>query len=456
MNIGVLELNDTGLTLAREQAVVTEQPGYVARVGGQLIIGQEAVAVARANPQSVSHRYWDTLDQQTLPSEGSWQETPAELAYAQLVDLWSTHGSGTDGAMLVVPASFTRTQLGLILGMCRKAQINVLSLIDSAIAALESPPAATQIIVVDLTLHRVIATRVQVDAQLARAAVAELDQLGLADFRRKWMAAIGDQCVRATRYDPMHSAAAEQALYDELPALLTALTDADTADMPVAIGAQTHHVTISKAALAQVCSDLCGQVDGLINELVDPALGSASIVLTHRFAQCPGVAQMLAAAHGGATLLPDHAAVLGVARHLEQFRQDADAVGLITQRPLPAGSVPATASAVVARPRVQPATHILVDNRIYLINAEPFVVGTATAQDRWGYRAVGAVKGVSRRHCSVLQDGARTVVRDHSTYGTYVNGQRVDGELTVGDGDVIRVGNPGVELRLVREASLDG
>jgi pSer/pThr/pTyr-binding forkhead associated (FHA) protein len=42
------------------------------------------------------------------------------------------------------------------------------------------------------------------------------------------------------------------------------------------------------------------------------------------------------------------------------------------------------------------------------------------------------------------------VVRDLSSYGTYVNEKRVSGEETLHPADVIRVGSPGAELTLVK------
>ena len=50
-------------------------------------------------------------------------------------------------------------------------------------------------------------------------------------------------------------------------------------------------------------------------------------------------------------------------------------------------------------------------------------------------------KWVSRRHCAIAQWAGKVVVRDlHSVNGTYVNEQRVSGEVRVKDGDVLRVG----------------
>ena len=60
-----------------------------------------------------------------------------------------------------------------------------------------------------------------------------------------------------------------------------------------------------------------------------------------------------------------------------------------------------------------------------------------------------AGSGISRMHCTLLAERGRALVRDHSRYGTFVNGERVAGEAELGAGDRLRVGTPGVVLELV-------
>jgi pSer/pThr/pTyr-binding forkhead associated (FHA) protein len=45
---------------------------------------------------------------------------------------------------------------------------------------------------------------------------------------------------------------------------------------------------------------------------------------------------------------------------------------------------------------------------------------------------------------------------DHSTYGTFVNGDRVTGRVELRASDRLRVGSPGVECELVRAVDDDG
>ena len=60
-----------------------------------------------------------------------------------------------------------------------------------------------------------------------------------------------------------------------------------------------------------------------------------------------------------------------------------------------------------------------------------------------------AAAGVSRRHCSLRREGERTMLIDHSRFGTWVNGARVRERAAVRPGDRVRVGTPGVDFTLI-------
>ncbi|MDH3861072.1 MAG: FHA domain-containing protein, partial [Gammaproteobacteria bacterium] len=64
--------------------------------------------------------------------------------------------------------------------------------------------------------------------------------------------------------------------------------------------------------------------------------------------------------------------------------------------------------------------------------------------------------GVSRRHCEIAFANGQCVVTDRSRYGTFLNGHRVDGSAVLQVGDVLRVGTPGVEMRMIFVEQQDG
>jgi pSer/pThr/pTyr-binding forkhead associated (FHA) protein len=82
-------------------------------------------------------------------------------------------------------------------------------------------------------------------------------------------------------------------------------------------------------------------------------------------------------------------------------------------------------------------------------------VGSAV---RAGQRALTVVAGpgVSRVHCRLGSDAGGAWLEDQSTYGTLLNGERVGGRVALRAGDRLLLGNPGVELELVRVVDGDG
>jgi pSer/pThr/pTyr-binding forkhead associated (FHA) protein len=54
-----------------------------------------------------------------------------------------------------------------------------------------------------------------------------------------------------------------------------------------------------------------------------------------------------------------------------------------------------------------------------------------------------------------VRRGGEAVLEDHSTYGTFVNGERVQRRAQLAAGDRVRVGTPGVEFELVRIADAE-
>jgi pSer/pThr/pTyr-binding forkhead associated (FHA) protein len=91
----------------------------------------------------------------------------------------------------------------------------------------------------------------------------------------------------------------------------------------------------------------------------------------------------------------------------------------------------------------------LIDNTAYTLNDQPLNFGTqVVAGERW-VDLQQDMPGVSRRHCAVQMENGQCVVRDFSRYGTFLNGHKMDGSAVLQTGDLIRLGTPGYELRLI-------
>ena len=136
------------------------------------------------------------------------------------------------------------------------------------------------------------------------------------------------------------------------------------------------------------------------------------------------------------------------------WQMDGNAVSLIRQLPWDQSPVEST-SADVARHEGQP-THLLFNNRAYSVDAQALTLGSKAGDGERCIELRQDMPGVSRRHCSIQQESGQCIVRDYSRYGTFLNGHRIDGSAVLQVGDLIRLGTPGYELRLITTASEDG
>ena len=94
-------------------------------------------------------------------------------------------------------------------------------------------------------------------------------------------------------------------------------------------------------------------------------------------------------------------------------------------------------------------THILYRGVAHPLGAEPFVLGRELAPGMIGLQITSESAGISRNHCSLAIRDGRLLLEDHSTYGTYVNGERVQGAQALAVKDRIRLGTPGEEFQVI-------
>ena len=162
----------------------------------------------------------------------------------------------------------------------------------------------------------------------------------------------------------------------------------------------------------------------------------------------PGLADMLGARVGGEVfLLGPGATARGLVTRCRNMQRGDGGVTLIRQ-------LPWDQTAVEIRRNEAPAaaglpTHLLFDNTAFNIDGRPLMLGSQPAPgERW-IDLQGDMPGISRRHCLLVSQNGQCVVQDYSRYGTFLNGHKIDGSAVLQVGDLLRLGTPGYELRLI-------
>jgi hypothetical protein len=470
MSLLAVELNDAGLRLARlredghGELVGAASPGFALLHGGRVLVGAAAASRFRAAPLHAQNRYWHALGTDALPWTAPGVATTADLAHAQLTELLATAGEpAVADLLLAVPPGYSREQLGLLVGIANESGATVRGLVDAGLAACMTVAPAPCMLHLDLQLHQAVATLLEAsraDGMLRRIRYELLPGAGVLAFRQSMAAAIATAFVRETRFDPLHQAATEQTLHDRLPDWLRVLAEAEATDAEIPLGTDAHRIVVQRALLANAAETLAADILRLVQSARPPGT-PLHLCFTPRVAEVPGLVARLGGLRDCLPVeLQEGAAALGAVGAAAGIVRPVDAIALIHRLPLQssAPAVPVTAPPVAdtAVPADAVPTHVLFRGRAWPITAVPLVLGWSTGAAARALVLPAGVAGVSRAHCTLeLRDG-RSFVSDHSTYGTFVNEERIGGRLELRAGDVLRLGAPGMSLDLIRVLSDHG
>jgi hypothetical protein len=295
------------------------------------------------------------------------------------------------------------------------------------------------------------ATRVSGGATCAFDESFVSERANLLDVYDLWLVAVAATLVKNTRFDPLASLEVEQRLFADLPALAARAAVDGRAEAALESGDSRFAVEVE----GQLFSDAA---QGFYRELARLARSariagdSTALVLPAESRRWPGfLPRLLELEQDGLVIAPSGLAAVVASlqtaeapatprlrRHIDRLVDHPLAAGIEYLAPVP--SSPA---------RALPVTHILYGGDSMRFPEIGLTIGTEEETGSPHIRLPRAAAGVSRRHCSLRREGDRTMLIDHSRYGTWVNGARVRERAAVRPGDRVRVGTPGVEFTLI-------
>ena len=458
-----LELSDAGILVAGGRSVkllevdghALESPGYAIPEKERLLVGKSAADKAHLFPLQVINRFWDQLDTVPLEQKNRHAQSHAEVACAHLSLLWENAKAHGDEMIFAVPDYYGREQLGLILGMAQELSIPVKGFVSLPIAASFTPCPNAMLLHLDIHLHRLEIVFLNQGDHLTRENSAAFQDVSLDLLYRKWVESIAGEFVQTTRFDPLHQALTEQELYNRLPGALEVLNRQSSFIFEIAQEKHTYRITLLKEMLKQrasaVYEDICRFVEDIRNEHGE---SDSSIVLqlTHRIARLPGLRDALSKIGNCQIMeLEPGAGALGVLQ-LERELPDqlsGSGVSFFTSRPWQQTEKQLPRSVSQETSERLGATHLLYRDVAYPISEKPLFIGSVDSPGGKGTSIRTEAPGVSQKHCTVQRNGDLIVLMDFSRQGTFVEGQRVDGNFVLERGQIIRLGTSGETLRLI-------
>lgn len=449
MSIAVLEFNDSELTIVDAGRVRAGSPGFATVQADAVVTGSAARERSRLDPRNTHSQFWMRLGTNPLPNARGTVRHNADLAFLHLQHLHEKAGRPAE-LVLAVPGSWSREQLALLLGIAQRCAFRPTGLVDSALAAAGTQALADAALHIELHLHQCVLTRLVRDGELlVRESVRALPDVGLLQLQERWARGVAHAFVQQSRFDPMHSAPAEQQLYDRMPSWMHELAGHDIVGAELGGGNASYHAKLRVADFLDAAAPLYAQVaDAVAAE--DPA---TTVLLGARLAALPRIRERLA----GATVLPPDAAAQGCVAHAGLIRCEDAALRFVTRLPAPprprgaatAALVPEDAPAALATPP-EPAggepTHAVIGARAFAL------AGTALYLEQRGGEFWLAHEVPREPLASLTRDGAGWWLAPTAGERVELEGNAIRRATRVEAGQrIVLPARRGAELLLVEE-----
>ncbi len=431
------------LSIARDGELVANEPLAVETVTRDARFGRVALAVARGRPDEVSLNHWRELGRDENAARSVALEVHAHLRALGVSDRIE--------AMVAVPADLDTQALVSLRGALSAAGVDVRDFADAATVTAAGVGEREHYGVLEAGWRSATATRITGGATCGFDESFVRERANLLDMYDLWLGAVAAAMVKNTRFDPLASLEVEQRLFADLPALAERAAIAGKVEAAVESDGNRFAVTVE----AQIFSDAA---QGFYRELARLARSariagdSTALLLPAESRRWPGFLPRLSELEqDGLVIAPAGLAAVvaslqaGEAAPAPRLRRQ---VARLTDHGR-AGDVEYVASVPSSPARSLPVTHILYGGDSMRFPEPELVIGTEEDSATPHITLPRAAAGVSRRHCSLRREGERTVLIDHSRYGTWVNGARVRERAPVRPGDRVRVGTPGVEFTLI-------
>jgi hypothetical protein len=420
MTASIIELNDQEVRLARDNEIVVRSRGAAIVTNSGVEVGSTANQQVHLNPRDSYQKFWYQLNQAALRSPSKSARHHADLAYLHLLQVL-TEGGKPEKVVLAIPGGFSKEQLGLLLGIIHACGVEVIAMVDAAVAEAASCAGSGEYCHVEMQKYRTVITHLTVDEQVVRHRLDVLDDIGTEKISRLLVEFIADQFLVQSRFDPLHQANTEQILFNEIPNWIDLLRKRKETDIHIEFRQRRFDARLKRSAVVEL-------LDPVYDEIREQLTRREHCLIGSRLARLPGFniqdSRMF--------LLPETAVFEGC-RDLLRGTGDASKE-LRLQTNLPASTEPTIGNVYFATPNRETSdsarivTHILCKGTAY-----PVTSASSYFSDVGQVSAVEADNSVFQ----IWQKGSGLLLRRCHSIRVSKNDTPVDVETTVEVGDRI-------------------
>jgi hypothetical protein len=200
-------------------------------------VGRAGLALCRRLPHLTCTDFLADLGEKREWGAGRKRIDSAK-ALALVFDHLRPACKGSKGVVATLPAYLNRAQVDLASKLAEKAKLPWLGSLSAALAvglaAHAEHPWEGRALVLDVDDHALSWAAVEMGPErIFLVAEQSIPLLGLLAWKRRLLDALAERCIRHSRRDPRDSGQAEQALFDQLDAVLDAASQGQTAHVVV-------------------------------------------------------------------------------------------------------------------------------------------------------------------------------------------------------------------------------
>ena len=306
MALIALEINDSGILAAggSPPGLITtdgenlESPGFALPQKKNLLVGKSAEEKAHIYPRQILNRFWDQLNTDPLEVTGKYYpQNNAEIVFRHLALMWQQLQLYGDELIMAVPSYYNREHLGLMLGISQELDIPLKGFLPLSLAASSRISPGKMLLYLDIDLHQVEVGYLEQGRHLALRDSATTAEKGLLHLYRKIVDMVAHEFVRSTRFDPLHTAAMEQELYNRLPGILSHLQHHQSMIFEISGGSKPYRITLQRDSMIRQAEPVSNEIIRLIKRMQKKrgeGLASITLQISHRLNRLPGFRELLA------------------------------------------------------------------------------------------------------------------------------------------------------------------
>lgn len=430
INAHIVEVNDSNILVAKDAGIILNSPGIAVINNSGIHFGESAMRMAYLNPRETYSRFWNKLSQDSLQTPRNNFRHHADLVFAHLMDIYEK--SGNPGELLfVVPGSYTTEQLSLLLGIVQACPFDAVGLVDSAVAATAAVANPGKYQYIDIHLHKTIITSLNVTDEVSRSSIDTIDDLGLNRIYTIIAGTIADLFIQQSRFDPLHHAETEQALYDQLPASLNKLRESRETVMDIQYGDTTHQARFSRDAILK-------KLNPVYEKLRQRLSPSVPCLVNERITFLPGLTDFLSTVE---TITAE--AMFEICQKNEAaIRTPGPGLSFISSLPVShkANIRQVAASAKEEKTTDPGITHILLHNHAYPIGENTLYLSRS-----------GSISTTEPADvlCSITMNNQKVNLKTNSDNSILINSKKVDGTIDLNPGDIVHSDSTNVSYKFI-------